>query len=173
MNFTLSKSLEILERTPTLLSTMLLGLSEEWINGNEGEGTWNAKEVIAHLIVCEKTNWLPRIKIILSDNSNKILEPIDMAAHFEIAKGNLLETLLHDFKTLRENSIAELKGFHLQKSDYTKTAFHPQIFEVNLQQLLATWVTHDLSHLTQVSRVLAQQYKNEVGPFNKYLKILK
>jgi pterin-4a-carbinolamine dehydratase len=81
--------------------------------------------------------------------------------------------LLHDFKILREESVTALKNLNLQQDDFTKTAFHPKIFEVNLQQLIATWVTHDLSHLTQIARIMAQQYKSEVGPFEAYLKILK
>ena len=173
MKFTLSKSLEILERTPKIISTMLSGLSEEWITGNEGDNTWNAKEVVAHLIVCEKTNWLVRAKIILSNNANKNLELIEMTSHFELAKNNSLETLLNEFKMQREQSVIALKNFNLQNEDYTKSAFHPEIFEVNLQQLIATWVTHDLSHLTQISRIMAKQYKDEVGSFEAYLKILK
>ncbi len=173
MQFSLSKSLEIIERTPKVIYAMLSGLSEEWLTGNEGAHTWNAKEVVAHLIVCEATNWLARVKIILSDDANKNLEPMDMNTHFELAKNNPLETLLHHFKTLREESVAALKNFNLQHDDFTKSAFHPKIFEVNLQQLIATWVTHDLSHLTQISRIMAQQYKSEVGPFKAYLKILK
>ncbi|MFT3750481.1 MAG: hypothetical protein QM768_19365 [Agriterribacter sp.] len=109
----------------------------------------------------------------LSNNADKTLIPIDMAVQFEMPKSSSLESMLYEFKTLRENSIAALKSFNLQIADYTKSAFHPKIFEVNLQQLIATWVTHDLSHLTQVSRVMAQQYKSEAGPFKEYLKILK
>lgn len=103
MNFTLSKSLEIIERTPSILSAMLSGLSEEWINGNEGENTWTAKEVVAHLIVCENTDWMPRARIMLSEEENKTLERIDMTVHFEIAKSNSLETLLNEFKTALRN----------------------------------------------------------------------
>ncbi|MBS1755047.1 MAG: DinB family protein [Ferruginibacter sp.] len=172
MKFTLSKSLEILERTPTILSTMLSGLSEDWVNCNEGENTWNAKEVVAHLIICDKTNWIPRIKIMLSDNEEKSLLPIDMMAQFEMAKNNQLESLLMEFKSIRGKSISDLRKFNLQKSDFAKTAFHPRIFEVNVQQLITTWVTHDLSHLTQISRTMAKQYKNEVGAFREYFKIL-
>ncbi|MCY1546265.1 hypothetical protein D9M68_822540 [compost metagenome] len=129
--------------------------------------------MVAHLIVCENTDWMPRARIMLSDNTTKTLDRIDMKAHFEMAKSNSLETLLNEFKTLRESSILELKNFNLQNADYTKSAFHPQICEVNLQQLIATWVTHDLSHITQIARVLAKQYKDEVGAFAAYLKILK
>ncbi|MBS1640695.1 MAG: DinB family protein [Bacteroidetes bacterium] len=173
MKYTLSKSLEIIERTPKILFTMLLGLSEEWITCNEGESTWNTKEVIAHLIVCENTNWVPRIRIMLSNSTNKTLDLVDMSAHFKIAKENSLEALLNEFKMLRDKSVTEVKKFNLQNADYANLAFHPKIFEVNLQQLIATWVTHDLSHLTQISRVMAKRYKNEVGAFKEYLKILK
>lgn len=173
MEFTLSRSLEIIERTSDVLSAMLSGLSEDWVNGNEGEGTWTAKEVVAHLIVCEKTDWLPRARIMLSGKEEKILEPIDMTAHFEMAKTTSLGTLLAEFKMLRENGITELKGFNLQGTDFNKSAFHPKILEVTLQQLIAAWVAHDLSHLAQISRILARQYKTEVGTFSEFLKILR
>jgi hypothetical protein len=172
MTFTLTKSLEILEKTPCVLSNLLSGLSEAWINGNEGQNTWSAKQVVAHLIVCEETNWLPRAKIMLFDNTNKTLEPISMTSHFDIAVRHTLDTLLHDFQTLRKNGIVELKSYHLKDSDFIKSAFHPEIHEVNLQQLISTWVIHDLTHINQISRVLAKQYKNEVGSFKKYLKLL-
>lgn len=172
MEFTLSRSLEIIERTPNILSAILSGLSEDWVNGNEGEGTWTAKEVVAHLIVCEKTDWLPRARIMLSGKEDKILEPIDMTAHFEMARITSLENLLSEFTILRENGITELQGFNLQGTDFDKSAFHPKILEVTLQQLIAAWVAHDLSHLAQISRVLARQYKTEVGTFRDFLKIL-
>ncbi|AWI26327.1 DinB family protein [Flavobacterium pallidum] len=173
MEFTLPASLEILERTPAVLSAMLTGLSDNWANGNEGANTWTPKEVIAHLIVCENTNWMPRVRIILSDERNKVFEPIGMDAHFEIAKSNSTDTLLTEFVRLRQKSITELRGFNLSEADFEKSAFHPKIAEVSLGQLIAAWVAHDLSHITQVSRTLAQQYKNEVGPFTEFLKILK
>lgn len=172
MTFTLSKSLEILERTPSVLSNLLSGLSEEWINGNEGQNTWSAKQAVAHLIVCEETNWLPRVKIILFDNTNKTLEPISMTSHFDVAVHHTLDSLLHDFETLRKNGIEALKSYHLNDLDFIKSAFHPEIQEVNLKQLISTWAIHDLTHINQISRVLAKQYKNEVGPFKKYLKLL-
>ncbi|MCH5687321.1 hypothetical protein LWM68_25505 [Niabella sp. W65] len=124
MKFTLLKSLEIIERTPGIIYAMLWGLSNEWVTGNEGDNTWNVK-VVAHLIICEKTNWLARVKIILSNDADKNLEPIDMTTHFELAKNNSLETLLHDFKMLREESVTALKisifnMMILQKQHFTR-----------------------------------------------------
>lgn len=172
MKFSLNKSLEILEGTPDILSAMLNSLSEEWILENEGENTWSAKEILAHLIICEKTNWLIRAKIILSDSPDRTLVPIDMMGHFELSKNSLLHDLLREFKQLREGNIKELKNLHLGENDFKKTATHPKLGEVNLQQLLATWVTHDLNHIAQISRVIAKQNKENVGPFIAFLKIL-
>ena len=172
MEFSLHKSSEILEGTPAVLSAMLINLSEDWIIANEGENTWSVKEVVAHLIICEKTNWLVRAKVILSDSRNKTFVPIDMKAHFELAKNNLLPNLLLEFKQLRESNLKELINLQLSENDLKKSAIHPKLGEVNLQQLLATWVAHDLSHIAQISRVLAKQYKEHVGPFITFLRIL-
>ncbi|WP_026462519.1 DinB family protein [Adhaeribacter aquaticus] len=172
MQFSLSKSLEVLERTPQVLFSMLNNLSSQWIEANEGENTWTPKEIVAHLIICEKTNWLTRAKIILSDSTDKILSPIDMMGHFDLAKNSSLQDLLKGFSRLRECSLDELKKLSSDESSLQKTAMHPKVGEVSLQQLIATWVTHDLSHITQISRVMARQQKEQVGPFEVFLKIL-
>ena len=155
MNFSLDKSIEVLQNTPHFTSALLQNLSPDWTTKNEGESTWNAKEVLAHLIVCEETDWIPRARIILSESSSKTFTPIDMEAHFAIAKNNTLEELLKEFKKLRKQSIIELLGYNLNENDYKRTAIHPKIGEVNLQQLIATWVTHDLTHIAQIVRVIA------------------
>jgi uncharacterized damage-inducible protein DinB len=173
MNFSLDRSLEILENTPRVLSSMLNNLSEDWTTTNEGENTWSPKEVIAHLIVCEKTNWIIRAKLILSDSPDKTFIPIDMVAHFKLSKNNSLQELLKEFSQLRENAIKELTRVKLEEADFMKTAIHPKLGEVNLQQVIATWVTHDLAHITQISRVMAKQNKENVGPFETFLRILK
>lgn len=172
MKFSLNKSLEILENTPFVLSALLNNLSEEWTSTNEGSNTWTAKEVVAHLIVCEETDWLPRAKIILSNHQDKTFTPIDMVAHFEIAKNKPLKDLISDFKRLRENGTNEIKAFSLQETDLKKAAIHPKLGEVNLQQLIATWVTHDLTHIAQISRIMAKQNKENVGAFVTFLNIL-
>lgn len=166
MQYSFSQSLEILERTPDILLTMLGQLSTDWTNRNEGENTWTPKEVVAHLIVCEETNWMPRTRIILYGNSHESFVPIDMNGHVEMAANNALPHLLNTFKQQRENNLKELNAFKINEQDLLKTAMHPRIGQVNLQQLMATWVTHDLSHLSQISRIMAKQNKENVGPFS-------
>ncbi|MEO7175553.1 MAG: DinB family protein [Saprospiraceae bacterium] len=172
MQFSLNKSLEILERTPSVLSTFLKDLSPEWTETTEGEDTWTAKEVLAHLIICEQTDWIPRFRVILSDDSDKVFAPIDMQAHFILANNNTMVQLLSQFEAERKQGIAELLSYDLHDNDYTKTAIHPKLGEVSLQQLVATWVTHDLTHIAQITRVIAKQNADLVGPFREYLSVL-
>ncbi|MFY9309165.1 MAG: DinB family protein [Bacteroidia bacterium] len=173
MTFTLNKQLEILEKTPEVISILLYDLSNDWTMSNEGGNTWTAKEVVAHLIDCEKTNWIPRVRIVLSDKRDKTFIGINMTAHFEISKNNSLHDMLNQFKHLRKNGIEELKAYNLQEKDFEKTANHPAIGEVNLQQLISTWTSHDLTHIAQIARVIAKQNKPLVGRFIEYLNILK
>ena len=60
MNFTIQKSIEILERTPNVLLTMLENISADWTSINEGGDTWSVYDIIGHLIHGEKTDWIPR-----------------------------------------------------------------------------------------------------------------
>ncbi len=173
MNFSLSRTLEILRNTPMTIQSLLNGLGAEWTDANEGESTWTTKEVVAHLIVCEQTNWLPRTKIILSKDQNKILTRISMQDHFELAQHNTLQDLMNQFIRLRQEGIAEIDSFKLTDADLQETALHPELGEVQLSQMLATWVTHDLSHLAQIVRIMAKQNQENVGPFMKFLSILK
>lgn len=173
MKFSINKSLEILENTPLVISSFLNNLSEEWTINNEGINTWSVKEVVAHLIVCEKTDWLPRVKIILSDFHNKDLDPINMKEHFDISNNSTLNDLILNFKHLRESVIKEIRSFNLQETDFKKTAIHPKLGEINLQELIAAWTVHDLTHITQISRIMAMQYKENVGGFASFLGILK
>jgi hypothetical protein len=172
MNFSLDKSLQILQRTPSVLSTWTDGLDDCWITNNEGAETWTVKDVIAHLIVCENTNWLTRTRIILAQDPDLEFVPIDMISHLELANNHSIMSLIDDFTRLRASSITELISFNLSHDDLEKRAFHPILGEVNLQQLLATWVCHDLSHIAQISRIMAFQYKEEVGPFKTFLRFI-
>lgn len=173
MNFELNKSVELLERTPMVLETLLDGLSEEWTSVNEGEKTWSAYDVVGHLIHGETTDWIQRIKIILDENSDKKFKPFDRFAQFEESKGKTLKELLAEFKLLRATNILELRSLSINESLLTKEGIHPVFGKVTLKQLLATWTAHDLSHLAQISRVMAKQYKEDVGPWVNYLSILK
>jgi hypothetical protein len=171
MKFSLDKSLEILESTPNVISSMLQNLSKDWTNNNEGENTWTAKEVVAHLIVCEETNWLPRIKIILK-SPETVFSPIDMQAHFEIAKKSSLTDLLFQFSGHRKKGIGELQKMNLQESDFLKTGTHQIAGKIMLKEIIATWATHDLAHIAQIARIMAKQNKELVGNFKQFLKIL-
>lgn len=173
MNFSLPNSLEILERTPEVLSHLLRGLSDEWTTANEGENTWSAYDVVGHLIHGEQTDWLVRAELILSDRVDKRFEPFDRFAQFEASRGKSLNQLLDEFKTVRAANVAKLRGLALSDQDLTKTGLHPTFGEVTLKQLLATWVVHDLDHLAQIARVMARQYKDQVGPWVEFLKIVR
>jgi hypothetical protein len=172
MNFNLTKSLEVLERTPQVLTTLLSGLSDDWILNNEGEESWSPYDVIGHLIHGEKTDWLVRTEIILADKSDKTFDLFDRFAQFEESKGKTISQLLADFQELRNNNLTALKSKEITSADLMKTGIHPAFGAVTLEQLLATWVAHDLGHIAQVARVMAKQYKEEVGPWREYLPIL-
>lgn len=171
MKFSLNKSLEILERTPIVIFEMLLNLNDEWTNSNEGENTWTTKEVVAHLIICEETDWLPRIKIILN-SPETVFSPIDMQAHFKLAENNELQALLKQLKEHRKMGLNELQSFKLTDKDFLKTGIHPKCGVVSVQQIISTWVAHDMSHVAQIARVIAKQNSELVGNFKQFLKIL-
>ena len=172
MEFEPGKATLILERTPSVLKELLAGLPPDWTHQNEGEETWSPYDVIGHLIHGEETDWIPRAEIILGDGSNKTFEPFDRFAQFEKSEGKTLQQLLDEFETLRAQSLKKLSSFNLTEEDLRRTGMHPELGEVTLKQLLATWVTHDLGHIVQISRVMAKQYKTEVGPWKKYISVI-
>lgn len=173
MNFTLEKSIDILERTPHVINAMLQNKSEDWTSHNEGGETWSVFDIIGHLIHGEKTDWMLRTDIILSENADKTFEAYDRFAQFEASKGKSLSQLLDEFALLRKENVARLRSKNLTDTHLAKTGFHPAFGEVTLAQLLSTWTVHDLNHIAQISRVMAYQYKSDVGSWVAYLGILK
>lgn len=173
MEFDLKKSLEILERTPSVLEYLLRGISDDWSMSDEGEETFSPYDVIGHLIHGERTDWMVRMEIILSDSKDKTFEPYDRFAQFEESEGKSLNDLLTEFKVERDRNIRILLSKNLTERDLDKTGIHPKFGTVTLRQLLSTWTVHDLAHLAQISRVMAKQYTDEVGPWKEYLSILK
>ncbi len=173
MKFTISKSLEILERTPAVLRALLEGLSEEWVTPNEGPDTWSAYDIVGHLIHGEKTDWIPRMQIIILDSNERKFEKFDRFAQFENSKGKTMLQLLNEFSQLREINMNILRSANITDSQLEETGIHPAFGNVTLSQLLSTWVVHDLNHISQISRVMAKQYKEAVGPWVPYLGILK
>jgi len=172
MNFNLTNSIEILQRTPDTLILMLKDISPEWTTGNEGAETWNVYDIVGHLIHGEKTDWMARTELILSDNVNKTFESFDRFAQFEESKGKTLNQLLNEFKMLREKNIEQLLSKKLTDKQMEEKGVHPVFGDVTLSQHLSTWVVHDLNHIAQISRVMAKQYKLNVGHWVDYLKIL-
>ncbi len=172
MDFKLDQCIDILYNTPTVVASLLNDLDRVWAYSNEGEDSWSPYDIVGHLIHGEKTDWIPRARIILSDGDDKTFIPFDRFAQFEESAGQSLEKLLDTFSKLRLSNLNTLNDWDLQDSDYQKVGFHPEFGRVTLSQLLATWVVHDLSHISQISRVMAKQYKSAVGPWNAYIPLL-
>lgn len=172
MKFDLQKSIEILERTPLVLTSMLNGISKEWLHTNEGKDTWSPYDIIGHLIVGEKTDWVVRAKIILSDLEDKQFVPFDRFAQLQAKQDIPIAELLAEFTLLRKDNLIALKSLYITQEDIKRKGIHPELGDVTLSELLATWTAHDLGHINQIARVMAKQYKNEVGPWKAYLKIV-
>ncbi|MCC7478004.1 DinB family protein [bacterium] len=172
MPFSLQDSLLILERTPALLSLQLSGLPEQWLRATEGPGTWSPFDVAGHLLHGEKTDWRVRISRILEHGESLAFETFDRTAMFRDSQGRSIDELLADFARLRAENLDFLRGLDLQEEQLGLCGLHPQLGRVSMRQLLATWTAHDLAHLLQINRVLARQYREEVGPWRQYLSVM-
>lgn len=172
MHFELSQALEILERTPGVLTTMLGGLSESWTAPNEGPETFSAYDNVGHLVHGERADWMARARIILAQGEDRRFEPYDRFAQVRESAGKSLAQLLEEFAALRAANLAALRQMQLTERELSLEGEHPEFGQVTLRQLLATWVAHDLGHVAQVARVMAKQYHDAVGPWTAYLPIL-
>ncbi len=173
MNYDLQHTTALLARTPAALNALLRDLPETLTLRNEGENTWSALDVIAHLIQGERTDWIPRAKLILHFGNARAFEPFDRSGYLREREGKSLGKLLDDFARLRSENLAELRALNLQPEDLERPGLHPSLGAVTLSQLLATWAAHDLTHLHQLSRLMAHQYREAVGPWSQYLGVLK
>ncbi len=169
---TLSETVEILERTPNVVRALFEGLSEPWLISNYGPRTWCAQEVLGHLIIGEKADWIPRLRRILTDGPSTPFDPFPHDATIPLSEGRSLPSLLDEFAMLRTQSLAALASFNLQPSDLDRPGTHPALGRVTLGQLLATWAVHDLHHIRQMTLALAWRYRDEVGPWRAYLNTL-
>ena len=170
--FDLQDATGILARTPAALDALLRGLPPHWISAHEGGETWSPFDVIGHLVHGERTDWVPRARIILERGESKPFPPFDRLAQFEAFKGRPLDSLLEEFTELRRESLASVAAMQLTTADLDRTGQHPAFGSVTLRQLLATWVAHDLDHIVQITRTLARQYTDEVGPWRAYLGVI-
>ncbi|GAB1808235.1 DinB family protein [Priestia megaterium] len=173
MNFNLKEAIEILENMPQTLEKLLSGLSAEWLQCNEGEGTWNTSEVIEHLIEAEKNNWIPRLEFILQKGKEGVFPPFDRYAHLNKESANSIEEKLLEFKKIRIQNLHQLKLLIKHEKHLEVRGEHPEFGEVKVRELLSTWVAHDLTHIAQIVRVMAERYREDVGPWEEYLGILK
>ena len=171
--FNLAEAVAVLTRTPATLDAMLRGLPNTWVRCNEGKDTWSAFDIVGHLIVGERTDWMTRLRIILENGEARPFDPFDRFAQFRETQGKSLEQLLDEFARLRSENLAALQQLNLQPEDFTRRGRHPALGVVTLSELLATWAVHDLTHMHQLSRVMAYQYRETVGPWSAYLGVLR
>ena len=171
MNFDLNKTTAVLERTPKILEDLLSGLSDDWTMQNEGDDTWSPYDIVGHLLHGERNDWMTRLEIILY-KENKNFIPYDRFAQFKESEGKSLQQLLSAFAVLRKENLQKLKSLHLTEADLNKTGTHPEFGDVTLRQLLSTWTIHDLTHIAQITRVMAKQYKEAIGPWIKYFRVM-
>ena len=172
MEHNLQHTSSLLTRTPAALNALLRDLPETWTLQNEGENTWSAFDIVGHLIHCERTDWMPRVKLLLQFGETRTFEPFDRSGHALAVRGKSLGQLLDEFAHLRSQNLDELRGLNLQPDDLERCGRHPAFGTVTLSALLATWAAHDLTHLHQISRVMAHQYREAVGPWSASLGVL-
>jgi len=173
MDHNLQDTISLLTRTPDALNALLRDLPETWTHRDEGEGTWSAYDIVAHLIDAERTNWIPRARMVLRLGEAQAFPSFDRGGHIRESQGKSLGQLLDEFARVRSESLDELRALNLHPEDFERRGLHPALGAVTLSQLLATWAAHDLTHLHQISRVMAYQYREAVGPWSKFLGVLK
>ncbi|MCX6611713.1 MAG: DinB family protein [Acidobacteria bacterium] len=168
----LEECLPILNRTPATLNALLRDLPNVWTDANEGPDTWSPYTVLGHLIHGEQTDWFPRVKVILEHGPARTFDPYDREAQFRVTEPKSMNQLLDEFAALRQENLNQLRALNLQPEHLNLTGTHPVFGPVTLRQLLATWTTHDLAHVLQISRVMAKRYRHEVGPWAQYLSVM-
>ena len=172
MKQNLGETLALLSRTPKMLDALLRDLPETWTHRNEGDGTWTAFDVVGHLVHGERTDWVPRVRRVMELGESKAFDKYDRTAQDRESKGKTLEQLLDEFAALRAANIATVRAMNLKPSDLDRRGLHPSLGTVTLGNLLATWAAHDMTHLHQLSRIMAYQYREAVGPWTQYLGVL-
>ena len=172
MEFDLEGGTAVLRRTPGVLRAMLTDLAPAWTEATEGPETWSPYDIVGHLIHGERTDWIPRARLILAQGTSRRFEPYDRFAQFHESKGKSMSELLNEFARLREGSLATLEEWRLGGPQLELTGEHPALGAVTLRQLLSAWVAHDLGHVAQAARVMAKQYREAVGPWREYLTIM-
>ncbi len=172
MSFVLAEGIAVLERTPATFRSLLAGLPSCWIAADEGPHTFSPFDNVGHLIHGERTDWIPRARLILARGEHRRFEPYDRFAQVRESQGKSLAQLLDEFARLRAENVATLRSWSLTDRELSLPGEHPELGVVTLRQLLATWVAHDLGHVAQTARVMAKQYREAVGPWRAFLPVL-
>jgi hypothetical protein len=177
MRWKRDEAVAVRERTPRVVRAQLQWLPEVWTHRNYGEGpdgkpTWSAYDIVGHLIHGDRTDWIPRLRIILEFGESRAFDPFDRTGHVEESRGKTLGRLLDEFDEVRRGSLAALQEMRIQETDLGRKGRHPALGTVTAENLLAMWVVHDLNHVAQICKAMAYQYKAEVGPWEAYASIL-
>jgi hypothetical protein len=172
MEFNLGQAIALLSHTPATVNALLRDLPDAWTSKNEGEGTMAPYDVIGHLIFLERNNWMQRAMVILQSDGSRVFPPVNREGRADGSQNNSLPHLLDEFASLRVRNLDALRALNLQQGDFEKRAVHPTFGSVTLAQLLSTWTAHDMTHLHQISRTLAHQYREAVGPWIRFLGVL-
>ena len=172
MEPSLENTLALIERFPATLNTLLRDLPEAWTKPNEGGDSWSAYDIVGHLIHGEKTDWIPRTRRILETGESVPFDKFDRLAQFRESQGATLPQLLDEFARLRAENVAKLRAMNLTSADLAKRGKHQALGTVTMSELLASWAAHDLTHLHQLSRVMAYQYREAIGPWTKFMGVM-
>lgn len=172
MKYSAAQAIEILDKTPAVCTALLAGLSDDWVMNNEGPETFSPYDVIGHLIHGEKTDWVVRAKLLLELGNTQPFVPWDRFAQYQESENKSLQQLLDEFARVRKENMVWFKSLQLTITDLDKTGIHPTLGSVTLRNLLSTWVVHDLTHIAQITRVMAKQYTTEMGPWPQFFRIL-
>jgi hypothetical protein len=173
MTFRVDEAVAMLERTPRALRAWLEGLPESWVHATEGESSWSPFAIVGHLCDGEETDWIPRARIILEHGEARPFDTFDRYRHQRVDHGATLAERLDRFQRLRTASLEALGSLGLDEAALRRRGTHPELGSVTLEQLLATWVAHDLDHLFQIARVMAKRYREDAGPWIAYLRVLR
>jgi hypothetical protein len=172
MEYTVAAAARILVSTPDVVRRLLGEAGAEWTLTNYGTGTFSPFDVLGHLIHGERTDWIPRARLILESGETRPFPTFDRFAMLEMSKEKTLPQLLDEFETLRSQSVRSLRELSLTQDDLKKTGMHPTLGRVTLANHLAMWVVHDLGHLAQIARSMAWQYRDQIGPWLNSTSIL-
>jgi hypothetical protein len=172
MELHLNQGLEVLTQTPNVLSAMLRGKSDAWLNARKTPESFNSLDVLGHLIHGEITDWIPRVRMILEHGDTQAFEPFDRHGFQELIVGKSVNQLLDEFAELRRQSLHTLTKLGIGEEQFKLPGKHPELGAVTLGNLLATWVVHDLGHISQVTKIMASEYREAVGPWRAYTTIL-